>query len=309
MCLDFNSYILKIRYILLILICCISLVGCVIENKNYVDIENSSDNYEQNLMNETGYISFGVLEKGSIVDNLSVINSDIVNHTISISQNLTTSRDYLFLVLLDYKQVEFTSDGETAISKLVHLNPQDTLEFDIEFLPNENDSELTYIFLKAPKSVAKIGDIDVANSMSEILALRYYLTDNIEQDFTTENTKLYSTKPIADIFLSKDPDELKVLYECDPSRDLFLTIGNISSSDNMIIPVIKLVDGKQELIDEEYVKFYRIKSKHKINILVNHSDIEEGSIIQYVSFPLQLDSEGKLKLKRYVNSSIRTVVK
>lgn len=296
------------RYYIIISILVLFLVVNII---NMLLRENNIDISEEDRVLDVGQIGYGVYnDEGNIIDNGSTILdlSSSINHIVGIEQNLPAEREYLLLVLLDFKQVSFYVDDKVHDKYKICLKGKDSYKIDLSLNVPENSKELAYIIIKMPDYKIKPGELAKAHSLQEVLSLRFRLSE--KEEIINYETKYQKSaeKPLDNIFISKKEDVLKMEYIIESGSLQKLTLGNYRPQ-KIDYGLIAFLDWEQVNIDNSEVKFYSVEEGGRVFFDVEMPQVTESSNYQILAFPYPYKVERTNFESSYVFGSHRLHIK
>lgn len=244
----------------------------------------NSTNYVANRGNKKGSITYAIYSNGKIIDSGNTIKQRNINHNLEMTQNLSSSSEYLLLVLIDYIPTNFYHNG-IKLSKLnFSMNSQDKKTLNIKFNIPENSKDLCYLIIKRPDYFIEDKDIGKALSLADIITLRYNLDIKEKKPNISKNVNTTSDGLITEVFISKNKNKLKALFECNEAEKIYLTIGN-TKNELQTVGVIKLLDWEPIKFQDKLVNFYKINPCEKITIDETCPEVKKDSLLQYIYFP------------------------
>lgn len=233
-----------------------------------------------------GQIAFGIYSKDNkIIDSGSLIKDKKITHRLQLSQDLSQSREYLILVLLDYIQTEFKVNNEIYSKYKVSLDKEDTIDVSINMNIPEDAKELCYVIIKKPNYMQIKRDIQKSCILQEFMTLRYSLNTKEKYIDIEKNFKKVDKGPVSNLFLSESAVTLKPVISCAEQSKKELVIGN--TSDNPIkYSVIQFLDWNQTPFqDKETIKFFEVNPNSKVSYSVDMPAVTKDSVLQYLAFP------------------------
>lgn len=243
----------------------------------------------EELSQRPGAIAYGVYSGDRLLDNGSYINDTSINHTFEISQNMRATRIYKLILLVDFKQHEFTVNGENYLSYDIELVKKDEARIVIETELPKSTKEICYLVVKKPYYENREGDLEKAHILQEVLPIRYRL--DLSQTAIDYNTNVTRSRkgPIPDIFLTRNLAKLKPIFTLREGANNYLLHGNTTSG-HMSYATIQLVDWKQTSWNEDsMVKYFEVNKNEIVIMETKAPEVSGDAIIQYITFPYPYD--------------------
>ena len=241
----------------IILFCVIGLVGCEAESKK--DFAEPYAEYGGNMLvlgleNDTEPTENGVVYLNAINDNLNVQFANLTDN----------NSEYILKLFLDYKEVQFSFDGQKVSEYIFTANAGESIVFPINLssdIPFETSHILTIAILTAPSKHAYEIDL-MSNSYGVVLS--YELSNrafmrSFPSGKTAEDPLEYLSLSYQGIILNEDFDaenDTMVKFpaqsmKASPNEPVKLAyrVGNYETADD--VAVVLLVDWKQQEINNK----------------------------------------------------------
>lgn len=205
-----------VYYIGLIVISC--FVGILLNSINYPSqsrISNQVKNNSKHLLKGIGIVL--TKKDGQVCDNINILVSDEnpFDYNLKIVNNTNNDIDFIFNIMIDYKQILFKVSSEDYIEKYdFRLHKKSEIEIPLEFnVKNLTDGLHSLLF---SLSMNNVNDIDTLNSKPLVSRKNLIKNNNSNPNLLkAEHETHYIELQTPNIFLSKSLDELK--------KDVFVT--------------------------------------------------------------------------------------
>ncbi|HDX9529952.1 TPA: hypothetical protein ROX84_005238 [Bacillus thuringiensis] len=265
----FNKKIFFIALGALILLISVSILFKMDRNK---PISDSEDSYHRPGMTEgSNTLQIGLLDtEGKLIDGGSRLNieNSKLSYTISFDSFIPEEREYMLIILADFVQTPF----------YVNENQNETLSYTFKAKANESINiptsietaneakEIIYLIVKKPHDLFKPQKvdsevIDTATSLEQIVSLRFNLTGKTTKINYSKDFQQNSGGPLIETFLSKDPKELRPIFQLKGKEKIYLTVGNTLDYD-MDVAIVQFLDWKQLPFSEgEKTQYINVPAK------------------------------------------------
>lgn len=259
-----------------------------------------------------GQIAYGILDtEGKIIDNGSSLklNSNIIQHTISLGQNLTEEREYLIIILVDFIQYIFTVNGHSYSSYSFILKNKAELKIDIEISLPSHAKEIDYLIIKKPNYLLEKYDFNKINVLQEILPIRFKISDLMGKLEYESDLLTITEGPNDTIFLSEDPYYLKPIIIAKSNEKAMLSIGNIEE-EHRDYAVISFLDWKQQVFkDGKMVKYFNTNFNERQVLDIKYPYTDKPANYQVIALPKPYQVNRDDFYSREAYGTIRTLVK
>lgn len=243
---------------------------------------------EDNLSGLTGpgsnTISVGLYKNDKLIEDHELNKIEINNKFIfSLSNFINSSREYMMLVLIDFKQHEFKIDGENKITYSFLATPNETKNIPFSIEIPEKASELTVLVFKEPNKVTTdIKELDKIITLQEVLPLRFNLNNTIQENDSSTLKTLGVVKdvPTENIFLSYSKQKLKITLDYPHGKPLYMHIGDFENEETPVA-IVAFKNWNQIPLNGKDVNFVKASNQMKVYKI---DELDQG-IIQILSFP------------------------
>lgn len=254
----------------------------------------------------TNTISYGLFDENNQLINTHELDTldGKYQFTFSLSNFIEIPREYMLLILVDFKQYKFEVDGKEKKSHTFLARPNETknILFNIE-IP-KHSKELAVLIIKNPYKIIKDTDknkLKLASSLQDILCLRYSLNNtNLEFSNTLNPLSISTNTAIDDVFLSENNRELKVTLNYPNNKPLFLHIGSFNKKETPVA-IIAFKNWEQIPINGNLINFTKASNKMKVFQI---NDLDKG-VVQILTFPKPFNVKTEDYDSQKVHSSFR----
>ncbi|TDL82432.1 hypothetical protein [Peribacillus frigoritolerans] len=256
----------------------------------------------------TNTISVGLYKNDKLIKEHELNDLERNNKfTLSLSNFINTSREYMMLVLVDFKQHEFKINGEskTTYSFLAKPNETENVPFSIE-IPDKA-SELTILVIKEPNKITtNTKEIDKIITLQEVLPLRFNLNTNTQETIlsTLKSLEVEKNVPIENMFISYSKQELNITLDYPNEKPLYMHIGDFENGKTPVA-IVAFNNWKQTPLNGEYINFAEVSKQMKVYKV----DKLDNGIIQILSFPKPFNVTTDDYISQNVYSSFRMKIK
>lgn len=299
------KYITKKKKIIFSVLCSCSLfivlVSCGI---NDMSIKNKVDDRIQ----VDKYVAVGILnENQKIIDNGSniIFEDKTVNHIVSLEQKDDTLKEYMLIILEDFKQINFKVNGKEHNKYSFELNKVDNIDIKVELNLSTNASELIYLILPQPNQELINLSLEKQLSLQNIFVSRFRLNDSNKKIEYINNPKSFNDEIITEFFMSNSKNELKMFTEINENNDIYMTMGNPNSV-AVDYAIIAFKDWNQSNISSsEFIKYVSIEANSVAVEIIKAPKVEEDTVMQFIAFPLPYKTEKEIDLSTQGFASCR----
>ncbi|MFB6467402.1 hypothetical protein ACE38V_11395 [Cytobacillus sp. Hz8] len=244
-----------------------------------VDTQNNSNKISYGLYNSNG----NFITEGS---NLKY-EKGVLETTISIGHYINDNRNYMLLIMKDFKQTKFKVSKKTYSSYLINIKPNSEKNITVHVPITKLDKEIDFIIVKKPEYLVEDQDLNKASILQEVLPLRFML-NNTQEDINLTYEKpqyTYNQGPIDNVFLSKQKDKLKVLYSNKGDKEVFLSLG-APENQNMEYAAIAMLNWNQvPLINNNVVNYMKISPGKRDVFRLILPNVKKKQNYQIIIFP------------------------
>lgn len=233
------------------------------------------------------FVQVGILDsEGKIIDNGSNLNTKNINHILSIDQKDDILKEYMLIILEDFKQVDFMINDNSYKNYIFKLDKIDSININIKLNLSKDSKELCYLVLPKPNIDLKNLELSQKLSLQNIFVSRFRINDSSVNLNYENNLSQIKDNLIPEIFISKIENEFISFSEINKNEEFYLTIGNPTTS-VLDYAVILLKNWEQDNIsDSTLVKYISLEPNSKITEKVLVTDDEKNTITQFIAFPL-----------------------
>jgi hypothetical protein len=260
------------------------------------------------LENSVSYNIFD--EQGNPIGNGTNIksNNGIIDNILSFGNFIDYDREYLLIVLQNFKQSKFKVDNKEYTTYPFSLEKQTAINIKPIIEINKDTVELDYLIIRLPKY--KNGEKDVldAASLQEIFTMRFKIKNSGNPPSITLDSQLevYDQEPPENIFISKEPMKFKMVFEAKPSSPFYLSLGNAEGKDELEYAYIAFNNWQQISLGDKVVHFSKVDNQQVKSKLYNFP--EETGIYQIVAFPYPYKVDPDNYMSRGAFGSVRTTI-
>lgn len=315
----------KIRFVItIVFIFCIILASIIIYffNSKKVKVQNSNSDQDFTYNNDgTVTLGSGMLANGFYdINTNKIINSGSllepsngkIQGQVSFKQNISEKRNYLLIIMIDYKQHDFIVNNSVYNTFPFSLKGEDGLRINVEITNIKSDEhEFSYLIIPEP-DITKLS-IDNSNEWNKLLMTsniywwRLLLNDlnknNLEYD--KSYVKMDSQTNFG-IQLTKSHESVTAMPSCTSMDDVELILSNINNYD-MEYVLIAFLNWKQSPFTvNDMMKLIDIPSKSTIYFKLKIPNVKKDTPYQIIAIPKPFSNN--LKSMTPPISTLRTVV-
>jgi len=264
-----------------------------------------------------GLTTYGLFdENNNIIDpgkTIKIVN-DTLKNSIYFAQNLPERRDYLLILMVDYIQQDFISNGVEYRTYPFSLEGYESIEIHVELPIQKQANEFCYLIVTNPSiqhlSIEDDGGWDKLFETSDCFASRFLLNNREEtyifdKGYTEHNIEDQGTAN-TDCTLTKDIEGLTVMPMCESGDEVKLVLGNQEMSDAWAI--VSFCNWEQVPItnDNELYKIIKLEKNKFISYSFVMPIVDYATPYQSFSFPLsKIDTDMQYGI---VKPSFRTII-
>jgi hypothetical protein len=299
----------KKKFLIIFYICLLFSIGFFVMEiyNNSFDKNNNKNIMEDNLPGVTGpgtnTISYGLYKDDELLENHEQKFSGKEKLTLSLSNFVGFSREYVIVALLDYIQTEIEVNGKSTRTYKFSVGENETKNIPFIIDIPEDTHEFSLLVFKDPNFVELDNEsYNSLSSLEEVIALRFNLNGNnkiIPETMKAEGEK--SSLPIVPLFLSSTYDELKIVTEHFNNDTLYLFSGEYEISNEKEQAIIVFNDWEQISLNDNMVNYLETTNKMKYYPL----NFTNKGIYQIVSFPEPFNVSNNNRESQRVYSSFR----
>lgn len=235
-----------------------------------------------------------IIDSGSL---MKPVNGKI-NGQVSFQQNINEIRNYLLIILIDYKQYDFIVNDTTYSTYPFSLEGNEELRISVEISNLNSDAhEFTYYIIPEPN----ITDLSIDNSnewnkllmTSNIYSWRLLLNSLTKNANLSEYDNSYmkmASQTDYGIQLSKTHQEVAVMPTCKSMDDVELIISNPYNSD-LEYAVIAFLNWEQIPLNNDIIKIVKIPSNTNIYYKIKVPTVDKNAPYQIFAIPNPYDND------------------
>jgi len=238
--------------------------------------EKIEEEYTLPYMKDGG-ISLGLFNLNGEIEETQSFNiqkGDSFKKIISVGNMIDTEREYKIILFVDYKQCDFTADGQIGSEYNFKVGNHEKALIPIEINDlQEGFHDIFFIIVKYPDIKSLDEDFRMSTDMGNLLFIRFNVLVNSDTLPTFIFTKFDNATPTVfdGLLLSKEKDKLQVwlseeaIYK--DTVDFNIHVGNETYSEEQEFAVVTLLDWKQvDFYNNQEVVFFTVDNGEKIYI-------------------------------------------
>lgn len=257
-------------------------------------------------------ISYGLYEPdGKIIDNGTVLTPGADNRitkVLSLSHFIEVDRKYGLVVLEDFKQIPFTVDGKTQTYYSFDMTPNQTVNIKIDLTVRDGSQELDYLIIKKPEYMVTDQDIEKASALQEALPLRFPINRKDNSLDYAVPAQTFTSGPNDNVFISRNAEELKILFQSPDDEPAFLSVGNIQKQD-VEYALVAFQNWEQVPVNDRHPVLYaKVKPGERIVYPLQFPGTDAEQNYQIFAFPKPYQVDRKDYASQHLYGTLRTIL-
>ncbi|ARU59635.1 hypothetical protein CBW65_00025 [Tumebacillus avium] len=257
-------------------------------------------------------ISYGLYEPdGKIIDNGTVLTpgpDNRITKVLSLSHFIEVDRKYGLVVLEDFKQIPFTVDGKTQTFYSFVMTPNKTINLKIDLTVSDGVQELDYLIIKKPEYLVTDQDIEKASALQEALPLRFPINRQDNSLNYAVPAQTFTSGPNDNVFISRQAEELKILFQSKDDEPAYLSVGNIQKQD-VDYALVAFQNWEQVPVDgQQPVLFTKLKPGERAVYPLQFPGTDAEQNYQIFAFPKPFQVDRKDYASQHLYGTLRTIL-
>lgn len=295
-----------------------------ISNKE-VTVLDDSNNENNFTYNDDGTVTLGsgMVANGfydnttnKIIDSGSLFQpvNGVIQGQVSFKQNISEKRNYLLIIMIDYKQKDFIVNDMPYTTFPFSLEGEDSIRINVEITNlSANAHEFSYLIIPEPDiTELSISDSNEWNKLlmtSSLYGWRLLLNNSKKQIKPTEFDESYikiDSQINYGIQLTKKYQEVTAMPSCSSMEDIELILSNTTDYDLEYV-LVAFLDWKQTSIGvNDIPKFIKIPPQTNIYFKVTVPYVGKDTPYQIYAIPMPFSNDLKNIIPPF--GTLRTIV-
>lgn len=267
---------------------------------NIQDSSNSKDiltyNKDGTVTLGSGMVSNGFYDimTNKIIDSGSLIKSvnGMIQGKVTFQQNIPEKRNYLLVIMIDYKQHDFMVKHKKYSTYPFTLKGEDKISINVKITNIDADEHEFIYFIMSEPDIKKLS-IDDGDEWNKLMITGYMyswrllISNSVKSIKTIEYDSSYSLidfKINYGVQLTKSYKQAAAMPSCKSGEVVNLILSNTNNYDTEYA-LIALLKWKQEVINGRSTLYVKIPAKSSIYYKIKIPSVEENTPYQIIAIP------------------------